>query len=771
MDGSQRTGLCKLAEILVWHSFVISHSDEHQKRSPDCSFFTLYASIKPKTGRPKKSRASKASRMSTQSNVTAVSEAVSIAETEANLDETMISTANSVKPTKTAKGGPKASKSRRLASKAKGKATKTKEEEPQTASSFLEPEDDDFEVKVGPESAAVVSSNKRKSEEMSTTQDSHAELQTERNEVDSDLPPAKRRNTRARASVTQAQETPLSVSLDEDVLDTHMTDLKEISPPSAPIPKRKAKGSKKRASSTTRKASTTSTASKAPLRAVVPNDEEIDAALEADLARPLTDDEAEAGPIGIEQPKGRRLTRTKPGSKKATASVAPTRRGTRVSSMTVDEPPMVDIHPNSPAVAGEAAKPISKDRGESLENCEFNRSSPDAEDPKANTSRKAPGQRRNHDEYTKANVETLEESVAAVDETSPRPEAPISKSQNSRSRQAPRQLPTRNTRASNVPKTHDIVDPGSDVNSSMLDTQTVQDDSGHETDAGGLEQSRTKFPSKKPAVGKKKVQCGKKTAVAASNIEDVVQAPMDEIQQEQTEDAAAVAPNHVDIDRREVMDAALPEEEAKSAKATKPSKAKGKTARTKAAAKPAPVASSPEQSPVLMEIQNTPASPPPPSVHMTPRSVLSPQSSDAENQPPSSRLSTCRPPLSMPSSSNPQMTCIPLAATTPITSPSRGASSKLQSTLPWTAVDLRQVFNGTPSANKGSDPFAIGKVTGSAEDELTSPEKKLTVEQWIQFNAQRGEEKLRNECERLVGKFEDEGLGALRTLEGIVCTQ
>lgn len=117
------------------------------------------------------------------------------------------------------------------------------------------------------------------------------------------------------------------------------------------------------------------------------------------------------------------------------------------------------------------------------------------------------------------------------------------------------------------------------------------------------------------------------------------------------------------------------------------------------------------------------------------------------------------------------MTCIPLAATTPITSPSKGASSKLQSTLPWTAVDLRQVFNGTPSANKGSDPFAIGKATGSAEDELTSPEKKLTVEQWIQFNAQRGEENLRNECERLVGKFEDEGLGALRTLEGIVCTQ
>ncbi len=81
------------------------------------------------------------------------------------------------------------------------------------------------------------------------------------------------------------------------------------------------------------------------------------------------------------------------------------------------------------------------------------------------------------------------------------------------------------------------------------------------------------------------------------------------------------------------------------------------------------------------------------------------------------------------------------------------------------------MFNGTPSANKENDTFAFSKAIESAQHDLTSPEKKLTVEQWIQFNAQRGEERLRNECEHLVGKFEDQGVRALRTLEGLVCTQ
>lgn len=84
---------------------------------------------------------------------------------------------------------------------------------------------------------------------------------------------------------------------------------------------------------------------------------------------------------------------------------------------------------------------------------------------------------------------------------------------------------------------------------------------------------------------------------------------------------------------------------------------------------------------------------------------------------------------------------------------------------------MEHIFEGTPTVGKENSPFAFEEAGKSAKSLLTSPEKKLTVEQWIQANAQRGEEKLRNECERLVGKFEDQGVRALRVLEGIVCAE
>jgi len=95
-------------------------------------------------------------------------------------------------------------------------------------------------------------------------------------------------------------------------------------------------------------------------------------------------------------------------------------------------------------------------------------------------------------------------------------------------------------------------------------------------------------------------------------------------------------------------------------------------------------------------------------------------------------------------------------------------ASTLQSAFPWTAVDLETIFNGTPSPGKENGGLEmVDGVKGS----LTSPEKKMTVEEWIAFNATKGEEKLRAECERLVGRFEGEGVRALRVLEGIEVTE
>jgi hypothetical protein len=87
----------------------------------------------------------------------------------------------------------------------------------------------------------------------------------------------------------------------------------------------------------------------------------------------------------------------------------------------------------------------------------------------------------------------------------------------------------------------------------------------------------------------------------------------------------------------------------------------------------------------------------------------------------------------------------------------------LRSDIPWTSVDVEMVFaTTTPDVEKENmDVF------GALGVDLTSPEKEMTVEEWINWNAQKAEEALRTETERVVGVFEKEGGRALRVLEGI----
>lgn len=159
-----------------------------------------------------------------------------------------------------------------------------------------------------------------------------------------------------------------------------------------------------------------------------------------------------------------------------------------------------------------------------------------------------------------------------------------------------------------------------------------------------------------------------------------------------------------------------------------------------------------------------------PPVQTTPPPVFSPQSSDAENQPPSSRPSAVRPPLSVKSPSNTQIVQIRSAACTPTASPSKQNVLKLQSAFRWTPAEVEILFLGSPAGNEENDPFAAGAtITQSENESLSIQEKKLSMEEWIRYKARQAEERIRNECERLVGKFEGEGVRALRTLEGISC--
>lgn len=144
---------------------------------------------------------------------------------------------------------------------------------------------------------------------------------------------------------------------------------------------------------------------------------------------------------------------------------------------------------------------------------------------------------------------------------------------------------------------------------------------------------------------------------------------------------------------------------------------------------------------------------------------LSPQSSDAENRPPSSLPSSKRP-IVVASPPREKTVRTPLAASTPSPSKRNLNTGFPASAHPWTPVDIDEVLFGDASDKENAD--LVGLLAGAKAD-LTSPEKRMTVEEWIMWNAKNGEERLKRECERLVSRFEKEGDRAMRRLEAIEC--
>ncbi|KAF2138039.1 uncharacterized protein K452DRAFT_277733 [Aplosporella prunicola CBS 121167] len=172
------------------------------------------------------------------------------------------------------------------------------------------------------------------------------------------------------------------------------------------------------------------------------------------------------------------------------------------------------------------------------------------------------------------------------------------------------------------------------------------------------------------------------------------------------------------------------------------------------------------------------------------------QSSDAENKPPSSRPASTRPPLS----ARQMGTRIPLAdsSSTPQASPSKRNANNggLASTHPWRPVDLENVFLPSPQtkrilqqggvyAGTSKEDSADAEEQDMEDDDwealspeeqiayvmrsMTDREKKMSVEEWVYAQAEKGEQRLREKCERLVGLFETQGTRAIRAVEGIDC--
>ena len=143
---------------------------------------------------------------------------------------------------------------------------------------------------------------------------------------------------------------------------------------------------------------------------------------------------------------------------------------------------------------------------------------------------------------------------------------------------------------------------------------------------------------------------------------------------------------------------------------------------------------------------------------------MSPQSSDAENRPPSSRPSASR----AHDQSTPKEPKFRAALTASTPSPfKRNANAGFgPSGHPWTPIDIDEALFGDNSDKENADLASLFK---GVKGGLTSPEKKMTVQEWIAWNAKNGEERLKRECERLVGQFEKEGGRAMQRIEAIEC--
>ncbi|KAL2061032.1 hypothetical protein VTL71DRAFT_9084 [Oculimacula yallundae] len=695
--------------------------DEHFKRSTDCPFFTLInehmKSPAPKKTKAKRDRTSKASRLSTQSAFTVASEAPE--DLPAEEEDSILTTATNATTKRMAKA--------KKAPAAKGRKTRAKKSEPVEVVEAPEPEDADFDVKVDVEVAPKPTrGRKRKSEEQ--TEAAHI--------VDAAPPPAKRRATRTRGSTAVNDSI---MSLDEQ-----------------PAERTKPVGRKGRPS---RKVST---ASVAPTRAPALDDDEIDKALEADLERPLTEDEGEP------------------------AAILPPKRGTRASKVTKTDHHMFDA---TPIEIDEAAIDAELDAMEI-----DSKPLPKAKGAKGKQPRKVSVKQRAAEKKAQAEEERLAEEEAAhqiADELehsiSLQHSSPIiqQKKQRAPARQPAKKAPGRATRGS--------VMSVSEHNASAIDEapEEQNEESGNETDASMASQSTViRGGSTRRGSTMKKGKGGRKGP--SRNIEEIVHsvpepdlAMEDEVAVPSTKQKRVLHVEEVSVteetyyspapETHEAEPEIMEEEPAPLPPKPKAAKARGRPRKISTPAPPSEVdvpeeehfekeaSIRPEPTPVkaVSPVRSVTPSP----KKMTPEP--SPQSSDAENRPPSSKPSVLAKKLATPSRPR-----IPLAESTPIMSPSkRNVIAGLQSNQPWTSVDLDTIFMQSP---RGSGPG--GDIFGSAAEkakngELTSPEKRMTVEEWIQYNAAMAEEKLRSECERMVSVFESAGSRAMQALEGVECLE
>ncbi|KAK0391313.1 hypothetical protein NLU13_0814 [Sarocladium strictum] len=668
--------------------------DEHYKRAPNCPFFTLASQThgaSKKTTRAKGARSSKASRASLQSTITAPSEIGSVDELTVANDDTILTTTS----TMTAGGKkPRAKK----ATTAKGRKTKTKEEsveleEPQPAV--------EEEATPQPSPPKPKRGKKRGSDAVEESTLTVAEA-----------PAPKKRATRGKANK----------AVESAVIEPSDAENEEPQVATKPAPKKRGRPSKAQTSRKASNASRTSTTSMASTQAEtmdLDEDDEIERQLQADLERPLTDDED----IMADSDSERFKAKSKPAPARKTTSTA------QSADFAIFDPHPVEI---DDAVVEEELKQLQ---------AEMHVDEPEQLRIPKKGRKAAP---------RKVSKQTKPKKPKAAPEPEPEPQAEFE-----------------DVPLENEPE--------------PLDEPPQQEDSLGSTDT--VVRNTDLAPAKRPRGRPSKLSIASAMSDDELDVVDLVEEPLEE----------PVEEPHPPVKRPR----GRPSKASLASRSSSEGAPKRKPGRPKKIEEPLPVAA-PEMQPVVKpqprKVSRTKAPSPPPvedeiledQIYEEPSSPMiaaqlapatppraitkaqsakqatvspspSPQSSDAENQPPSSRPSattTKRIPLA------------PIAETPAAVSPSkRNVIAGLQSTTPWTAVDIDAML-GTPrhGSNKenGTERFIKkGK-------ELTSPEKEMTVEEWVYYNAGQAETMLKQECEAMVSRFESEGARAMNVLEGLV---
>ncbi|PKS07377.1 hypothetical protein jhhlp_005979 [Lomentospora prolificans] len=739
--------------------------DEHFNRSPECLFFNFVdpnpaPAKKPARGRT--TRASKASRASVQSTgmSTFISDGPSTLDMPAQYEDSIVTTASKrgrpKKATTAAKGGRK---------------TRTKKEE------FVEVEDTEVTISEDMPPPPVPAPKGRKSRKPANELAEDSAMAIDEDELVAAPKPKrgkKRTSEAVEDSVLTATEAPAPkrrVTRTQAAVNDAATSQQDTEMMEAEAPSKKTTAGRKKgraSAKSTRKASGTSlrsTASTASLRAAaaaqddIPDDDEIERQLVADLERPLSDEED----MAMDSDSERRRKADRMASKKK--SVEPYKEEFRVG-----EQGNYAMFDPAPVVPDEAEVNAELERMEA----EAQHQEPELEKLEVPKKGRKAGTRKASRQTKKAKaVPEPEPTPEPVSEPEPAPEPEPAVEPEPEPEPEfmavpePEPEPEPEAEAAETSIYEDAAEPAepeihepSPVSTSVATKSAVFDVAAEEEkQPAPAKRGRGRPPKKRGSRGRSSAASVKQR----SSVAEPLPAPLAEPEQsvyrsvetEQQEFAEAFPAKPVQEREEELVDSE-PELVVVPAEDEDP------------------------MSPVARPLPQIPTSvarlshhaPSTPGSHVSPavstrNGVLSPsqspQSSDAENHPPSSKPSKIKRPV-----------LAPVLGTkgTPnriLNSPTkRTMVSTLQSTTPWTTVDIDLVL-GSPEkkAASGDKENSVDRLLKKGS-ELTSPEKKMTVEEWIYHNAGKAEDELKAKCESMVGRFEGEGMRAMRVLEGLI---